>query len=104
MISFDCREIRKRLVVKKARNLHYGDATDCMMNLVELENIYVYKCGLFDIVSYRSGRLEILHWSGFFPSLFVERHNGLVLIDRTRKTNIYDLSLFVTTVVDFLSI
>ena len=36
--------------------------------------------------------------------MFLEKYSDVVLIDGTRKTNIYDLSLFVTTVVDSLDI
>ena len=56
------------------------------------------------MVSDRGGRLEILHWSGSFSSLFVEKYNDFVLIDGTRKTNIYDLSLVVTIMVDSLGV
>ena len=54
------------------------------------------------MASYRSGRLKILHWAGSSSSTFVEKYNDFVLIDGTRKTNIYDLSLVVITVVDSL--
>ena len=40
----------------------------------------------------------------FFFLLFVEKYNDFILIDGTRKTNIYDLSLLVTTVVDSLGV
>ena len=56
------------------------------------------------MVSDRGGRLEILHCSGSFSSLFVKKYNDFILIDRTHKTNIYDLSLLVTTVVDSLGV
>ena len=72
--------------------------------MVELGNSRSSKGGLFEMVSDRGGRLEILHWSGSFSSLFVEKYNDFVLIDGTRKTNIYDLSLVVTIVVDSLGV
>ena len=75
-----------------------------MLKLVEIGNSHRSKGGLFEMVSDRGGRLEILHWSGFFSSLFVEKYNNFVLIDGTRKTNIYNRSLVVTTVVDSLVI
>ena len=89
-------------VVKKARDFHCGDATDCMLKLVELGNYHSSKGGLFEMASDRGGRLKILHWLGFFSSSFVEKYNDFVLIDGTRKTNVYDRSLVVTTVVDSL--
>ena len=39
-----------------------------------------------------------------FPPWLLEKYNDFVLIDGTYKTNIYDLSLLVTTVVDSLSV
>ena len=60
-------------VVKKARNLYYGDVTDYMLNLVELRNYNSSKGGLFEIASDRGVVLEILHLSGSFSSLFVEK-------------------------------
>ena len=36
--------------------------------------------------------------------MFIEKYNDFVLIDRIHKTNIYDLSLVITTVVDSLGI
>ena len=91
-------------VVKKDKNLHYGDATSCILKLVELGNYHSSKGVLFEMASDRGGRLEILHWSGSISSLFVEKYNNLILIDGIHKTNIYDLSLIVTTVVDSLGI
>ena len=41
---------------------------------------------------------------GFPFSLFIESYNDFVLIDGTRKTNIYDLSMVVITVVDTLGV
>ena len=91
-------------VVRKARTLHYGDATDCMLKLVELGNFHSSKCGVFEMASDKGGRLEILYWSGSFSSLFVDKYNDFVLIDGTHKTNIYDLNLIVTTTVGSLGI
>ena len=54
------------------------------------------------MASDKGGRLEILHWAGSLSSLFVDEYNDFILIDGTRKTNIYDLSLVVTTVVNSL--
>ena len=75
-----------------------------MLKLVELGNSHSSNGALFEMASNRGGRLEILHWSGSFFSLFVEKYNNFIFIDGTHKTNIYDLSLLVTTVVDSLGI
>ena len=91
-------------VVKKARNFHYGDATDCMLKLVELGNSHKSKGGVFEMTSDKGGRLEILHWAGSLSTMFVDKFNDFILIDGTHKTNIYDLSLIVTTTVDSLGI
>ena len=91
-------------VVKKARNLHYDDATDCMLKLVELGNSHKSKGGVFEMTSDKGGRLEILYWVGSLSSMFVDKFNEFILIDGTHKTNIYDLSLIVTTAVDSLGI
>ena len=48
------------------------------------------------------GRLETLHWSNPLSRTFVPSLRDFVLIDGTHKTNTYDLSLIVTTVVDSL--
>ena len=45
-----------------------------------------------------------MHWDGSLFSLFVDKYNDFVLIDGPHKTNIYDLSLIVTTTVDSLGI
>ena len=66
-------------VVKKVRNLHYGDATECMLKLVELGNSPSSNGGLFEMASDRGGRFESLHWSGSFLSLFVEKYNDYIL-------------------------
>ena len=47
-------------------------------------------------------RLETLHWYNPLSRTFVSGLSDFVLIDGTHKTNIYDLSLIVTTVVDSL--
>ena len=91
-------------VVKKAKNLHYGDAANCMLKLVKLGNYHSSNGGLFEMVSDRGSRLEILHLSDSFFSLFVVKYNDSILIDGIHKTNIYDLSLLFITVVDFLDI
>ena len=46
--------------------------------------------------------METLHWSNPLSRTFVPGLSDFVLIDGTHKTNIYDLSLIVTTVVDSL--
>ena len=91
-------------VVRKVRILHYGDATDCRLKLVELGNYHSSKGSVFEMDSDKGGRLENFHWSGSFTSLFVDKYNDFVLIDGTHKTNIYDISLIVTTTVDSLGI
>ena len=91
-------------VVKKDRNLQYGGATDCILKLVELGNYHKPKGGVFKIASDRDGRLETLYWSGSFSSLFIENYIDFVLIDGTRKTNIYDLSLVLITIIDSLGV
>ena len=48
-------------VVKKSRNFHYGDATDCMLKLVELGNSHKSKGGVFEMTSDKGGRLGKLH-------------------------------------------
>ena len=54
------------------------------------------------MTSNNGGRLETLHWSNPPSRTFVPGLSDFVLIDGTHKTNIYDLSLIVTTVVDSL--
>ena len=75
-----------------------------MLKLVQLGNSHRSNSALFEMASDRGGKLEILHWSGSFFSLFVEKFNDFILIDGTHKTNIYDLSLLATTVVDSLGL
>ena len=48
-------------VIRKASTLNYGDATDYMLKLVELDNSHNSKGGVFDMASDKGGRLEILH-------------------------------------------
>ena len=54
------------------------------------------------MTSENGGRLETLHWSGPYSKLFVPNCSECLLIDGTQKTNIYNMSLIVTTVVDSL--
>ena len=54
------------------------------------------------MTSDNGGRLETLHWSNPLSRRFVPGLSDFVLIYGTHKTNIYDLSLIVTTVVDSL--
>ena len=91
-------------VIKKARNLQYGDATHCMLKLVELGNYHSSNGDVFDMASDRGSRLDTLYWSGSFSSLFIEKYIDFILIDGIHKTRIYDLSLVVTTVVDSLDV
>ena len=44
----------------------------------------------------------MLDWYSPISKYFVPKYSGFVLIDGTHKTNIYDLSLVVTTIVDSL--
>ena len=67
--------------MRKVRTLHYGDTTDCMLKLVELGNYHSSKGSVFEMASNIGGRLEILHWSDSFTSLFVDKYNDFVLID-----------------------
>ena len=52
----------------------------------------------------KGDRLEILHWTGSLSSMRVDKFNDFILIDGTHKTNIYNLSLIITTTVDSLGI
>ena len=56
------------------------------------------------MASDKGGRLEILQWAGSLSSMFVDKYSDFILIDSVRKTNICDLSLSVTTMVDSLGI
>jgi len=88
--------------VRKHRVLQFGDSTNCMIKLVELGSIHKSKDGIFEMTSDNGGRMETLHWSNPLSRRFVPGLSDFVLIDGTHKTNIYDLSLIVTTVVDSL--
>ena len=82
--------------------LKSGDSSDCMMKLIELGNIYKSKEGIFEMTSDNGGRLETLYWSNLLSRTFMPVFSDFVLTDGTHKTNIYDFSLIVTTVVDSL--
>ena len=56
------------------------------------------------MASDNGGRLKILQWTGSLSSMFVDKYNDFILIDSVHKTNICDLSLIVTTMVDSLGI
>ena len=73
-----------------------------MLKLVELGNCHESNGRVFDLASGSGGRLETLHWSGSFSFFLIEKYSDFILIDGTYQTNIYDLSLVVTTVVDSL--
>ena len=76
------------MLFKKSRNFHFGDATDCMLKLVELGNSHKSKGGVFEMTSDEGGRLEILYWAGSLSTMFVDKFNEFILIDGTHKTNI----------------
>ena len=75
-----------------------------MLNLVEMGNCHKTNGGDFEMCPDKGGRLESLHWSNSFSDSFIHSYSDFLLIDITHKTSIYDLSLVVTTVVDYLSI
>ena len=54
------------------------------------------------MTSDNGGRLETLHWYNPLSRTFVPVLSDFVLIDETHKTNIYDLTLIDTTMVDSL--
>ena len=56
----------------------------------------------FQMTSEKGGRLEILYWSRPYSKLFVPNCGDFLLIGSTQKTNTYDISLIVTTIVDSL--
>ena len=89
-------------MLKKHRILQFGDSSDCMIKLMELSNIHKSKEGIFEMTSDNGRRLDSLHWSNPSSRIFVPAISDFVLIDGTHKTNIYDLSLIVTTLVDSL--
>ena len=62
-----------------------------MLKLVELDNSHKSK----------GGRLDTLHWLYPFFTSFIGRYNDLVIVDGIRKSNIYDLRLVVTTVINY---
>ena len=80
--------------------MQFGDSSDYMIKLMELGSIHKSKEGVFEMTSDNGGRLETLHLSNPLSRTFVTGSSDFVLIDGTHKTNIYDLSLIVTTVVD----
>ena len=75
-----------------------------MLKLVEWGNSHSSKGGVFEMISDKGGRLEILHWARSLSSLYIDKYNDFIPIDDTHKTNIYDLSLSDTTTVDSLGI
>ena len=89
-------------VIKKHRTLQFGDSCDYMMRLMDLSNCNKSKEGIFQMTSDSRGRLETLHSSSLFSKSFVSSYTDVPLIEGTHKTNIHDLSLIVTTVVDSL--
>ena len=82
--------------------MQFGDSSDCMIKLMDLGNIHKFKENIFEMTSDNGGRLETLYWYNPLSKTFVPVFSDFVLIDGTHKTNIYDLSLVVTTVVDLL--
>ena len=91
------------LYLKKKRILQFGDSIDCMITLMELGNIHKSKVGIVEMTSENEGRLETLHWSSPLSKYCVPNCSDFVVIDGTHKTNIYDLSLIVTSMVDSLA-
>ena len=71
---------------------------------MELGNIHLSKEHIFEMTSDNEGRLETLHWASILSESGVRNYSDFVLIDSTHKSNLYDLSLVVTTVVDSLEI
>ena len=69
---------------------------------MELGNIHLSKEHIFEMTSDNEGRLETLHWASILSESGVHNYSDFVLIDSTHKSNLYDLSLVVTTVVDSL--
>ena len=87
-------------VVKKHRILQFGDSSDCMIKLMDIGNCHKSKRGIFEMTSDKGGRLETLHWPSPYSILCVPNYSDFLLINDTHKTNIYDISLIVTSVVD----
>ena len=69
---------------------------------MDISNCHKPNGGIFETTSDKGGRLEILHWSSPCSKLFVPNYSDFLLIVGTQKTNIYDLPLIVTIVVDSL--
>ena len=49
-------------------------------------------------------RLKSLRRSNFLSSSFISKYDDFAMVDGTHKTNIYDLNLIVTTVVESIVI
>ena len=73
-----------------------------MIKLIELDSFHKFKGGIIEMTSDNGGCLETLYYSSRFSKYFVHKYSDFVLIDGTHKTNIYDLSYVVTTMVDSL--
>ena len=69
---------------------------------MELGSIHKYKESIFEMTSDNGGRLETLHWSNPLSRTFMPGLSDFVLNNGNHKTNIYYLSLIVTTVIDSL--
>ena len=69
---------------------------------MDLGNIHKSKESVFEMTSDNGGRLETLHWYNSLSKTCVPVFSDFVLIDGTHKTNMYDLSLVATTMVDSL--
>ena len=91
-------------VLYKVWTLQFSDATDCMLKLVNLDNSPKPTVIVFKIASNQGSILETLHYCGPSSNLFISKYTDFVLVDSTHKTNIYNLSLVVITVVDILEI
>ena len=87
-------------VIKKHRILQFDDSSDCMIKLMDIGNCHKSKRGIFEMTSDKGGRLETLHWPSPYSILCVPNYSDFLLINDTHKTNIYDISLIVTSVVD----
>ena len=82
--------------------MQFGDSSDCMMRLMDLGNYHKSKEGVFEMTADNGGRLETLHWSGPFSKSIASSYSDFLLSDYIHKTNMYNLSLIVTTIVDSL--
>ena len=67
---------------------------------MDIGNYHKSKGGIFEMTSDKGKRLEILYWYSPCSKLCVPNCSDFLLIDGTHKTNIYDISLIVTIVVD----